>query len=90
MEFLSGAWNWVCSVASGIWSWLTSLWDWVTERVQEKWEFLKDKSPPFLELFALKLLAKRIRARYCELCGKLSSSDRRELDNLIETIDARG
>lgn len=89
MGFLESAWNWVCGIARRVWSWLTGLWDWVKNAVANAWETLKQKSAAFCELFSLRLLAKRIRARYSELRQKLSGSDQRELDDLVDSIDAR-
>jgi len=90
MEFLKSAWNWVCGVVSTVWSWLKSTWDWVENEVEKAWNTLRNKSVVFCELFALKLLAKRIRAKYDELRNKLSSADQKELDDLLDQIDARG
>ncbi|UJR06807.1 hypothetical protein I4U23_011094 [Adineta vaga] len=89
MDFLSTAWDWVCSIAKSIWTWLTPLWDWVKAKVEEKWEELRNRSTPFRELFSLKLLVKRIKAKYDELRNKLSSSDQKELDDLVNGIDSR-
>ncbi len=90
MGFLESAWNWVCGIARRVWRWIASLWDWVKDQVMQVWHVLVEKSAAFCELFSLKLLAKRIRARYNELRGKLSSSDQQELDELVDSIDARG
>ena len=89
MDFLHSAWSWVCGIARTVWSGLTGIWDWVKNQVKNAWNVLKEKTPAFCELFTLKLFLKRARAKYDELCQKLSLSDRRELDDLINQIDAK-
>jgi hypothetical protein len=89
MEFLTSAWNWVCGIAKTVCSYLTSYWDWVKNEVQKAWDVLKEKSLPFREMFSLRLLVKRVKAKYHELRNKLSKEEQDELDDLLRTIDAR-
>jgi hypothetical protein len=89
MDFLESAWKWVCGIATKVCHFITSLWNSVKDQVQQLWNTLKEKSPAFQELFSLKLFAKKIRERYDELCAMLSSSDLKELDDLLNTIDGK-
>lgn len=89
MGFLQEAWNWICGTVEKIWSWLADAWNWVTNQVAEIWDTIENKSEPFRELFTLKLMAKWIRARFDSLYSRLSSSDRQEMQDLLDAVDAK-